>query len=182
MFLERSVHSKPRQWRCRWSDSLPWLICLFISKSFKWACDAGMSPTVWRHWSLCLLWALEKKIHLNHLLSACLYCECVRNSDRTNHCPVSEWFPFNQFQIQWAFVHAQYCAILIHGNNNEQYLNIKIDNKSFKTVEQFKYFGTTVTNRNSIQEEIKSRLKSRNACYHSCRSCVLQFAVQIYKH
>ena len=27
--------------------------------------------------------------------------------------------------------------------------------------------GTTLTNQNSIQEEIKSRLKSRNACYHS---------------
>jgi len=27
--------------------------------------------------------------------------------------------------------------------------------------------GTTLTNQNSIQEEIKSRLKSGNACYHS---------------
>jgi hypothetical protein len=31
---------------------------------------------------------------------------------------------------------------------------------------QFKYLGTTVTNRNSIQEEIKSRLNSCNACYN----------------
>jgi hypothetical protein len=45
--------------------------------------------------------------------------------------------------------------------------NIKLDNKQFERVEQFKYLGTTVTNRNYIQEEIKSRLKSRNACYHS---------------
>jgi hypothetical protein len=45
--------------------------------------------------------------------------------------------------------------------------NIKIDNKSFERVEQFKYLRTTLTNRNSIQEEIKSRLKLRNACYHS---------------
>jgi pimeloyl-CoA synthetase len=45
--------------------------------------------------------------------------------------------------------------------------NIKLDNKSFERLEQFKYFGTTVTNLNSIQEQIKSRLKSGNACYHS---------------
>jgi hypothetical protein len=36
-------------------------------------------------------------------------------------------------------------------------------------VEQFKYLGTTLTNRNSIQEEIKSRLKSVNASYHSVK-------------
>jgi len=44
--------------------------------------------------------------------------------------------------------------------------NIKIDNSSFETAEQFKYFGTTITNKNSIQEEIKSTVKSGNACYH----------------
>jgi hypothetical protein len=44
--------------------------------------------------------------------------------------------------------------------------NIKIDNKSSERVEEFKYLGATLTNRNSIHEEIKSRLKSGNACYH----------------
>jgi hypothetical protein len=34
-------------------------------------------------------------------------------------------------------------------------------------VEEYKYLGTTLTNQNSIQEEIKSRLRSGNACYHS---------------
>ena len=33
-------------------------------------------------------------------------------------------------------------------------------------MEQFKYLGTTLTYQNSIREEIKSRLKSENACYH----------------
>jgi hypothetical protein len=35
---------------------------------------------------------------------------------------------------------------------------------SFERVEEFKYLGT---NQNSIQEEIKSRLKSGNVCYHT---------------
>jgi len=33
-------------------------------------------------------------------------------------------------------------------------------------VEQFKYLGTTLTTKNSIQEEIKSRFNSGNVCYH----------------
>jgi hypothetical protein len=47
---------------------------------------------------------------------------------------------------------------------------MKIDNKSFERVEQFKFLGTTLRNRNSIQEEIKSRLKSENACYPSVQN------------
>jgi len=37
-------------------------------------------------------------------------------------------------------------------------------------VEEFKYLGTTLTNQNSIQEDIQSRLKSGNACYHSLQN------------
>ena len=33
-------------------------------------------------------------------------------------------------------------------------------------MEQLKYLGTTLTTKNSIQEEIKSRFKSGNLCYH----------------
>jgi hypothetical protein len=44
--------------------------------------------------------------------------------------------------------------------------NIKIDNKSFERVEEFKYLGATLTNRNSIHEEMKGRVKSGNACCH----------------
>ena len=48
--------------------------------------------------------------------------------------------------------------------------NIKIDNISFERVEHFRYLGTTITHQNSIQEEIKSRLKTGNACYHSVQN------------
>jgi len=43
-------------------------------------------------------------------------------------------------------------------------------NCSFDRVEQFIYLGTTVTYQNSIQKEIKSRLKSGNAHYHSVQN------------
>jgi hypothetical protein len=39
-----------------------------------------------------------------------------------------------------------------------------IDNSSFERAEEFKYLGRTLTNQNSIQEKIKSRLKPENAC------------------
>jgi hypothetical protein len=37
-------------------------------------------------------------------------------------------------------------------------------------VEQLKYLGTTLTSQNSIQEEIKSRLKAGSACHHSVQN------------
>jgi hypothetical protein len=54
--------------------------------------------------------------------------------------------------------------VMSRNQNAGQNHNIKIDNKSFEKVDQL---GTTLRNRNFVQEEIKSRLKSGNACYHS---------------
>ena len=45
--------------------------------------------------------------------------------------------------------------------------SVRIDNNALESVEEFKYLGTTLTNQNCITEEIKSTLKSANACYHS---------------
>ena len=47
---------------------------------------------------------------------------------------------------------------------------MKVDNSSIERVEEFKYLGTTLTNQNSIQKDIKSRLKLGNACYHSVQN------------
>jgi hypothetical protein len=51
-----------------------------------------------------------------------------------------------------------------------QKYGIKIANRSFEGVAKFKYLGTTLTDQNFMQEEIKSRLKLENACYHSVQS------------
>ena len=48
--------------------------------------------------------------------------------------------------------------------------SMKTDNTSIERVEEFKYLGTKLTNKNSIQEEIKGRLKGVNACYYSVQN------------
>ena len=45
--------------------------------------------------------------------------------------------------------------------------SIKTDNSFFERVEQFKYLGINLKDQNSTQEEIKIRVKSGNAYYHS---------------
>jgi hypothetical protein len=48
--------------------------------------------------------------------------------------------------------------MLMSRKKSEQKRSIKIANRSFEDVAKFKYFGTTLTDQNCIQEEIKSRL------------------------
>ena len=48
--------------------------------------------------------------------------------------------------------------------------SVRIDNNTFERVEDFKYLRTTLTNRNSIPEEITSRLSLGNACYNSVQN------------
>jgi hypothetical protein len=60
--------------------------------------------------------------------------------------------------------------LLTHHQNVGQNWNIKTANRWFENMSQFKYLGMTVTNQNLIQEKIKRRLNSGNACYHSVQS------------
>jgi hypothetical protein len=60
--------------------------------------------------------------------------------------------------------------------------NMKTDNSFFERVKKFKSLGTTSTIQNSIQEEIKSRFKSGNACHHSVQNIfIFQFAIKNLK-
>jgi hypothetical protein len=65
--------------------------------------------------------------------------------------------------------------------------DIKSANKCFENVAQFRYLGKTIINQKLIQEEIKRRLNSGNACYHSVQnllsSCLLSkiIKIRIYK-
>jgi hypothetical protein len=57
--------------------------------------------------------------------------------------------------------------IMSHHQNSGQNQYIRTANESFENVAIFKYLGTTLTNQNDINDEIKSILNSGNACSHS---------------
>ena len=58
-------------------------------------------------------------------------------------------------------------TVMSQDQNAIQSHSMRIDNSSFERVEEFKYLGTNLTSQYSIQEEIKSKLKSDTACYLS---------------
>ena len=73
--------------------------------------------------------------------------------------------------------------VLSRDQNAVRSRSIKIGNNSFERVEDLKYLGTTLTNQNSIQEEIKSSLQPGNACYHSVQNILLSTnsKIKIYR-
>jgi hypothetical protein len=60
--------------------------------------------------------------------------------------------------------------LLSRHQNSGQNRDIKIANRSFETVAQFKYWRTTITDQNLIKGEIKWRWNSDNACCHSVQN------------
>jgi hypothetical protein len=61
-------------------------------------------------------------------------------------------------------------VLVSRDQNAGQNREIKIGNRHFENVSQFKRLRTTVTNQNLIQDKIKRRLNSGNACYHSIQN------------
>jgi hypothetical protein len=70
----------------------------------------------------------------------------------------------------------KYMLLSLHQNVGE-IRDIEIGDIPFANMSQFRYLGMTVTNQNLIQEKIKRRLNSGNACYRSVQnllsSCLL---------
>jgi hypothetical protein len=62
--------------------------------------------------------------------------------------------------------------VMSRDQNGGRSQSMKTDNSFFERVEEFRYFGTVLTNQNSIQEEVKSSLKLGNSCYHSVQNLV----------
>jgi hypothetical protein len=73
-------------------------------------------------------------------------------------------------------------VIMSRHPNSGQTQNIRIADESFESVEKFKYLGTTLTNQNDSRDEIKSRLNSGNACYHSVQNLFLSVSCKKIKH
>jgi hypothetical protein len=71
------------------------------------------------------------------------------------------------YKIELSTVHLLYSCLSL-----SQYVRV---------VNKFKYLGTTLTNKNAIKEEIKSRLRSGNACYYSVQNLLSSRLVAIKK-
>jgi len=56
--------------------------------------------------------------------------------------------------------------VMSRDQNAGRSYNMKLDNRPFEMVEEFRYLGTILTNQNSMQEAVKSRLKSGNGGNH----------------
>jgi len=63
--------------------------------------------------------------------------------------------------------------VMSRDRNPGEIHSMKIGNNSFEWVEEFKYLGTTLTDQNSIDEQIKNRLISGDACCHSVQNLCL---------
>jgi hypothetical protein len=63
----------------------------------------------------------------------------------------------------------KYMIISRHPNSGQNQ-NVRIANKSFENMAKFKYLGTTLTNQNDINDEIKGTLNLGNAYYYSTQN------------
>ena len=79
-----------------------------------------------------------------------------RKNYKEKHSPLV--FASNEIELEVNADKTKY-TVMSRDQNAGRSNNINIDNSSFERAKKFKYLGTILANQNSIQEEIKSRLK-----------------------
>ena len=91
----------------------------------------------------------------------------IRHSPLLRHSLAHSHFNRSYFLPSFFFHesqnHVYFFSLLINIIISEE---VKIGSNSYEKVKTFKYLGSLLTNQNSIQEEIKCRLKAGNSCYY----------------
>jgi hypothetical protein len=84
------------------------------------------------------------------------------------------------------YIYIYICVCVCVCVKARQTLSIKIASRSYQGVAKFKYLGTTLTDQNCMNEEMKSKLNSGNACYNLIQSllcsCLLSRNIQLKIH
>jgi len=108
---------------------------------------------------------LTKHLQCTKLYSISLLSFLTKKKDTSESTKLCE-----RQDVAYVYIYV-YSLSTLEPSNTEYYSitghpNFILHNSSFERVEQFKYFGKTLMNQNSILEEIKRRLRSVNSCYH----------------
>jgi hypothetical protein len=74
-----------------------------------------------------------------------------------------------EFDLEINTEKTKYMLLSRHQNAGQSH-DIKLADRCFGNLAQFRYLGTTITNQNFIQEEVKRIFNSGNACYHSVQN------------
>jgi hypothetical protein len=97
---------------------------------------------------------ISPTINLTSLYRVLLYVEIIS---------LRPWPTNVAYAVRYIFL--QFCI----GPESQNH-DIKIANRFFENVTLLRYLGTTVTNKNLVQEEIKRGLNSDNSCYPSVQN------------
>jgi hypothetical protein len=76
--------------------------------------------------------------------------------------PKEKWLEVNNDKTKY--------VVISQNQKAERIPRIKNGNIFCESVQEFIYVGKNLKYENYIQEEIKNRLKSRNACYHTVQN------------
>lgn len=63
-------------------------------------------------------------------------------------------------------VNQEETKFMVLSRSNENQPNLQVDNLTFEKVENFKYLGVNINNKNDMHREISERIASRNQYYH----------------